>query len=1641
MTSNLNNDPYPTYSSNELTQSSTSVNSTKSGASIGGLPSIRSLRSRFQAFSSGSKKSKVVSAPKPILHDSLPPPPSSPPQSEPMAQSLSSPAGPTPPRPLHHPDSSPEMPSSASPISRIRPPSIDSATARRLAGQSASSPRASPTISPNGRRSKIPSPSHSPSHSPTLRGGSRLETIQDRPLSISGSGSIPSPQTKASFRISTDFERSPSLPSLAQLRSGQSRKQAHRKSMSLTSSQAGGTETPPNPPSKIPTPTTSLSPVPSPPSRTSSPKSPSKHQSIIIPGPVEASPGSTHGDRAMLDKIPKSQRPFSPSPIPNQSPSLDANLKDDLAFRRHSINSQTSPVLSSSENRFSGPAPSRLSTGAAGRGTLVEEPTSYAGDGAKTTTEMGLGINGQDPVASLLSDYGSPHSSRDDSPMIPVRRGSHPAATRAKFMAAAANTSLSSPDAASTRFSIPDFSDFPGSPSSSMNRFSGAGSSSGTSRAGTIIAPTTPVGLPGGAGTPRASTIRSSGELDDQDSPLNSRGRRLSERLSVASAKSQSPGMTVTRSQSRQSGNTFGEPSPSPGEGVDTPENEVEIAAADDVEAAEAQDSLDQVLVNRASDLRRTKSAIESVRAYGGQEVSGTGTFKGSSSPVFVLSPEDLGGALYRSASARLASSVPVSVRGSRGELALPSGAEEDKDSRRLSRNRKARSDTYSDRSGGGGSNAGPSASPSLTAKSSDERFNSNTPRLQHEPSTDAMDNVRRNYLASPLDDLIAGLGGRRSSSSQGSHDTHRVIPAPVEELRQPDVSAVPSVQVNRAEDEVQLSVDQMEREIARMEAALKLSGMGEKANPPLGLQTYFDVVAAEKANELEGETETLADRLETPVKRASNQENLAFPSPPNRATLSRSVSQSSGTSSDITPRTARRWSILEVERAYERMKALLGSSSSKSVDAMSETATNAPESEYGDVDVENAFERALRGSSVHASSIATTEDDRDRDAEDKTMLVVKPSNLSPGITPPTTFGGQFPPRVITPTLIEDNNPTPKVPQLGDTPEHQDKKDDQSPTSSDSRDHRQLSSPATSHPPSHKASHESFTGSSRYGSTESLKSSRRHTLNAPPSRQALDDVFSTNDARSGHMSDNSSRRRSQGSQHSTSTSGKLQAPRLARSRTTDSNAYYTSDGAQSDDGWVTPMTSPSSASARRMRSASRLSSQGISLRSEAGKVWARDAGISDQELAAVSTAPASAHTPISIPSGEPITRSTPAPLATAAEVVPLPRSLSSSTNSWFPATPNRHLHFRGTTSDTESTATDPMARIRAMDKLDIFFEYTSVKAEYDKASAERDALLDALKETRSTLIDVRKERDGLEIDLRREKAASKQLKKLLGESAEGRADEIDSMIRARDRWERRARDSIEDAARAKDSTEVLRLMVVEGREREDELQREIVLLGAKLAVAQGGRQLTSKRSKGRLSDGEQSPAAPSSIRYNNGVPSSPRHREAHHVASSSLDDIPISPVRTATILSTPASKVAAAYRDRTSSTASSTGLPALADLSSPLMDQKIAFGAKSSFGSSANGSPLRVLSSGAGGSSGPKSPTQKPLLLAGTLGRIGSTLGRRASRDSTFSSDYGEHLPPQVDREFDPSGSGSTMPELNEQDEAFLSDLSGPIHV
>lgn len=189
--------------------------------------------------------------------------------------------------------------------------------------------------------------------------------------------------------------------------------------------------------------------------------------------------------------------------------------------------------------------------------------------------------------------------------------------------------------------------------------------------------------------------------------------------------------------------------------------------------------------------------------------------------------------------------------------------------------------------------------------------------------------------------------------------------------------------------------------------------------------------------------------------------------------------------------------------------------------------------------------------------------------------------------------------------------------------------------------------------------------------------------------------------------------------------------------------------------------------------------------------------------------------------------------------------------------------------------------------------------------------------------------------------------------------------------------------RAREDADDLRTVVVEGREREERLERELALLGAKLAVAEAD---------------QRSPAA---LRFS----PSPRAR-----VQSVPDRVSPSPTRLTFEHLTPARQLAAAYRDRTPSSSSSSllnGFDGVGIAETPLMGQTLTFGPKSSYGS--NVSPTKALRDDPTNNPSTarvQSPMQKPLIL----GSLSRNLARRISKESTASSEYGEHLPPPVDR-------------------------------
>lgn len=116
-----------------------------------------------------------------------------------------------------------------------------------------------------------------------------------------------------------------------------------------------------------------------------------------------------------------------------------------------------------------------------------------------------------------------------------------------------------------------------------------------------------------------------------------------------------------------------------------------------------------------------------------------------------------------------------------------------------------------------------------------------------------------------------------------------------------------------------------------------------------------------------------------------------------------------------------------------------------------------------------------------------------------------------------------------------------------------------------------------------------------------------------------------------------------------------------------------------------------------------------------------------------------------------------------------------------------------------------------------------------------------------------------------------------------------------------------------------------------------------------------------------------------------------------------------------------------SSTLSRGNFASLVEQGTPLVDQTIQFGPKSSYGSVS--SPLKARTPAAEGSNVFHAGILPPAFTDKSLPPI----EHRLSHASTMSSEYGDHLPNPPERDWNPSGStGSTSNGLKEDDLRFL---------
>ncbi|BGP15494.1 hypothetical protein JCM10213_005761 [Rhodosporidiobolus nylandii] len=945
-------------------------------------------------------------------------------------------------------------------------------------------------------------------------------------------------------------------------------------------------------------------------------------------------------------------------------------------------------------------------------------------------------------------------------------------------------------------------------------------------------------------------------------------------------------------------------------------------------------------------------------------------------------------------------------------------------------------------------------------------------------------------------------------STHDGSSTSAPAAPAPASPAGRSDASP----DVDRT-----LTLDQMEREIARIEAELAHSGRpmsfyDDSTPKPADIEAFAspDAGSLGFASSLLGSGEQLppgslnsslssAFAASAGSKRSSGE--LGVPLPPSEPSTSEvgspepddvdGVATAAGEGrTQITPRTARRWSILEIEKAYERMKRMLGSSAGAGgrpwtgLEDKTLEQKRQVEDEKGpepgeaeeveevedsrETNVESTVDKALDAAKGF-TGIEEAEAPRDRRSSDLSDLDLKPL---PGLPPPT--------------------PSPKAGRLTASAS----------TAASTASTLPTSDPETAQTVSLKTSADSLAPPAPL-SARAILSQREH--NASPSLESLRFASS-----SGH-------KRKESEASVTSPNGaamrKLVLPvtnqtRLRTKATAESlRSLYsptTEEEPASDDvdspavgraGRSTPL---SPERRPRTRTSSRLSSSGL-LRSGAGRALQglTAAEAEEDSLFSTSTSTSASTTDrrqrARTESGLSVHRLLPPSSATldASARDPLRRSAAArrsapvsggNSASWYPVTPSRdRFAASGGRMRTDSQSTTASARrrsreeehdgeslvggledsemmqtaglniasIRGMDKLEIFFRYTAVRADLEKAELERDALFDALRETRATLSDIRRQRDALDAEVKRERLLTRQVKKHLGGDPDHYVDKLENLVQSRQTWEQRAKAALEELERAREEVDAIR------REQE-QLEQENLTLGARLASA-GMRSESVASPTLRLPSSSASPSSPlhSLSLSSNGA--SPTPRSAHSSTSTSSDyhrsesptlTMSRSPSDQTAFASTPVKTRSAdlvrsherhASKDSFASSTSGIGIgpSGLGEVLSPLMGQTMAFGPKSSYGSTP--SPLKNRSSAAvavvpphrGQFSSLRLPFENMTTSSALDSRLRLSKHSITSSAATDEDDY-------ADRSFE-SVSVSGLGRLRERDEAFLADLTGEI--
>ncbi|GAA5978013.1 hypothetical protein JCM5350_006298 [Sporobolomyces pararoseus] len=501
--------------------------------------------------------------------------------------------------------------------------------------------------------------------------------------------------------------------------------------------------------------------------------------------------------------------------------------------------------------------------------------------------------------------------------------------------------------------------------------------------------------------------------------------------------------------------------------------------------------------------------------------------------------------------------------------------------------------------------------------------------------------------------------------------------------------SAATTTKNDATKPDTNLTLAQMEQEIVKMEKELALAGTP---------RSFFTE---------EGDYDSVS--LSPEVPRSFGPAALVTQSELETPSINENV---------VTPRTARKWSIVEVERAYERMKRLLGSSSSSRMYSPSDGGGDSQ------VDGNGKVEEVENGEDVFSPTRSRMPHSPLSEQPSSSLFIRRTSS--------------------SPTAELKLKPLPVLPPP-------------SPSSSQSR-----------------------------AETPSAANQEVDKENVDLTRQNVSSPTESSGPR------------------------RLVLPSRVRSKSSiDDFQPNRNEGTTSPRPRSIEPISPSRASGRR----SRLEDTGL-LRSGAGKeIQRRALG----ELSLDSESPISPNRSSSRTNVHRLLPPSDSPRRRESTKV-------SESSTWYPATPRRNFgRSRSTTADSltseqdrshlasdydsestsTSTARPELAEIKNLDKLQIFFKYTAVKAELAKTEIERDALADALRETRETLAEVRKQRDMYETDLKQERAWSKEVKQHLGGDQEIYVDRLENLVASRAAWQSRAEEALEELRKSK--LEVIKL--------------------------------------------------------------------------------------------------------------------------------------------------------------------------------------------------------------------------------------------